>query len=449
MIDERIQVWPENRWYWQYRGKPVLLLGGSDEDDLFNHPELNDANLKVLGECGGNYIRQTLSSRDEGAVKPFLKVGDRYDLDKPNPEFWDRLTTSCVGAYERDIIVQVELWATHDFYRTAWLTNPWNPVNNVNYTTETTKLEAEWEHHPYRNPQPFFRSVPELNNDTVLLAYQERFVCKVLDATIDLPNVLYCLDNETNVPPQWPWYWAQFLADESEKRGLPIQVTEMWGNGDLAGEQHRATYERPDLFSYMEVSQNNTTLGETHYDALLRLRWTLEKHPAGPRPMNNTKVYMTVFDGSGRPVSFREEAVGVDRWWQNVFAGCASTRFHRPLPGKGWGLGLGPKAQRAIRAARTFTGAFDVFHTEPHPELLSEREENEAYCLAKPGEVYAVYFPRGGSVRLDIPQVGRPMTLRWFDPTAARFADPHPIEAGVGVLFKTPSEEQTWLALIK
>jgi hypothetical protein len=37
---DRIQVYEKNPHYWQYKGKPVLLISGSDEDNLFNYPEL-------------------------------------------------------------------------------------------------------------------------------------------------------------------------------------------------------------------------------------------------------------------------------------------------------------------------------------------------------------------------------------------------------------------------
>jgi hypothetical protein len=30
-----LQPWSENPWYRSYHGKPVLLLGGSDDDNLF------------------------------------------------------------------------------------------------------------------------------------------------------------------------------------------------------------------------------------------------------------------------------------------------------------------------------------------------------------------------------------------------------------------------------
>jgi len=441
VADERIQVRPENRWYWQYKGKPVLLLGGSDEDNLFNHPELSRANLATLQRIGGNYVRGTLSCRDEGNVWPFLESDGKYDLHKPNPEFWNRLETSCRDACERDIVVQIEVWATFDFYRDVWLRNPWNPANTVNYTTENTRLVAEWDHHPARKAQPFFSSVPDLNDDTVLLKYQEAFVRKVLDVTVDLPNILYCLDNETATPPEWCWYWGAFLAEESRKRGVPIQVTEMWDSHDVRSEQHSYTYEHPEIFSYVDVSQNNWQIGQTHYDRLMWMRGTLKRQAGGIRPMNNDKVYARLGRESGLV------DISLDRWWQNVFAGCASTRFHRPTGGSG--IGLGPEAQEAIGAARIFTDAFDIFRAEPGPDLLSEREENEAYCLATPGEVYALYFPKAGSVRLDLGQVGRAMALRWFDPRTARFADPQPLGDGADVLLRTPSEEQTWLALIE
>jgi len=440
MAEERIRVWPENRWYWQYRGKPVLLLGGSDEDNLFNHPEMSRANIRMLKKVGGNYIRQTLSCRDEGNVWPFLKAGQRYDLSRPNPEFWDRLRSSCRDALEHDVIVQIELWATFDFYRDVWLRNPWNPVNNVNYTTGDTRLVPEWDRHPARKHQPFFDSVPELNNDTVLLRHQEAFVRKVLEVTIDLPNVLYCCDNETKTPPQWCWYWGRFIAEESKRRGVPVQVTEMWDSHDIRSDEHAATWKHPEIFSYTDVSQNNWQIEQAHYDHLMWFRETLRKQAGGVRPMNNVKVYARL--GGQRGLV----DISIDRWWQNVFAGCASTRFHRPTGGSG--IGLGPEAQQVIHAARVFTDAFDVFHTEPHPELLSEREENEAYCLAKPGEVYALYFPKGGSVCLRIGHPGKQLHLRWFDPTTAMFGEPRPLE-GDSPALRSPHDEHAWLALIQ
>ena len=42
-IDEnRIQIYKTNPQYWQYKSEPVLLLGGSVEDNLFQIPNIEE-----------------------------------------------------------------------------------------------------------------------------------------------------------------------------------------------------------------------------------------------------------------------------------------------------------------------------------------------------------------------------------------------------------------------
>ena len=58
----------------------------------------------------------------------------------------------------------------------------------------------------------------------------------------------------------------------------------------------------------------------------------------------------------------------------------------------------------------------DIFIMKPHMDLLSSREENEAYCMAEPGKQYAVYFTGTGdrSVEVDLSAVSGKMTQRWL-----------------------------------
>ena len=147
--------------------------------------------------------------------------------------------------------------------------------------------------------------------------------------------------------------------------------------------------------------------------------------------------------GGNKP---NDAGINIDRWWQNVFAGCASTRFHRP-PG---GLGLSEAAQKVIRAARVFTSSFDIFRSAPRPDLLSDRQENEAYCLAIPEEVYAVYFPKGGQVNLNIEKLKQPCIIRWFNPNTAEFGKTQNItKNGTKITLRSPDAEQTWLVLVE
>ncbi|GIX07096.1 MAG: hypothetical protein KatS3mg115_1499 [Candidatus Poribacteria bacterium] len=436
--EEGLQPYPANPFYWSYRGEPILLIGGSDEDNLFNDPELFRANLRVYEEIGANYFRCTLSWRDPNNVPPYLPdERGRYDLNRFHPEFWERLETFLQETARRDIFVQIELWATFDYYREHWEKNPFNPKNNLNYTAEESGLPESWSGHPAQGAQPFFRTVPEAEHNRVVLPYQEAFARRVLEIALQYPNVLFCIDNETMAPEAWAVYWAEFIHRAAESLGRRAMVTEMWDPWDLRHEVQQRTLRHPDLFTYVEVSQNNWQEGEVHYNRLLWMRKQIQQ--IGPRPMNNVKVYARL--SGGRP---NDPMVGWDRWWQNLFAGCAATRFHRPPSGSG----ADELAQTAIRSARAFFAVFPPFDAEPRPELLADREENEAYVLAKE-DAFGLYFFRGGEVRLQVGPAER-ATVRWFNGTTGAFREPEevPVEDEF-VRLSSPDRSKTWLALVE
>lgn len=75
MKKNRIQIYKENPRYWQYKGKPVLLIGGSVDDNLFQIPNLKE-HLELLKSVGGNYVRSTMGWTEPGDVPPFKKVSE-------------------------------------------------------------------------------------------------------------------------------------------------------------------------------------------------------------------------------------------------------------------------------------------------------------------------------------------------------------------------------------
>ena len=44
------------------------------------------------------------------------------------------------------------------------------------------------------------------------------------------------------------------------------------------------------------------------------------------------------------------------------------------------------------------------------------QNENSKYCLAKPGEIYVVYLPDGGSAELDLGNSHSVFKVQWFNP---------------------------------
>jgi hypothetical protein len=85
-----------------------------------------------------------------------------------------------------------------------------------------------------------------------------------------------------------------------------------------------------------------------------------------------------------------------------------------PDTGGGWMNGRGDDTMTMLQGylhMSDFFTSFDWWKTEPHDELVS----NGNYCLAKPGEIYAVYLPHGGNVTVQM-QPGQ-YEAAWWNPT--------------------------------
>ena len=155
---DRIQPYAANPRYWQYKGQPVLLLGGTIKDCLFQIPDL-EAHLDLLQSVGGNYVRNTMSDRRTYGyeVPAFHQNADgQYDLNRWNPTYWQRFADFLRWTAERDIIVQIEMWDRFDHSQRHWQEGPLNPANNINYTVEESGLEDRLSRPPWRQPAAFF-----------------------------------------------------------------------------------------------------------------------------------------------------------------------------------------------------------------------------------------------------------------------------------------------------
>ena len=440
---QRIQPCPGNRFYWQYRGQPVLLLGGSREDNLFQVPDL-EAQLDLLASVGGNYLRCTMSSRDPGDVWPFERVPATglYDLNKPGQAYWERFHLFLDLTAERDIIIQIELWDRFDFSRAPWQDNPYNPKSNIDYTVEASGLRPDIYTHPGQRENAFFRTVPNLENNTVVLPYQIQQVTAMLSLSLNYGNVLYCMDNETNGSPEWGAYWSEVIKEQAATVGVTVYTTEMWDDHSLLGPEHANTLDHPELYDFVDISQNNHQVNYEHWANPQEIRRRV-LDSGHTRPLNSVKIYGA---NTGRYGTTRDAQ---ERFWRNIFGGLASSRFHRPTSG----LGHNDIAQAHIRSMRMLTAKIDIFKCEPATERLSNRSRNEAYCTANPGTDYAVFFPDGGDVRLDVSAAeGRPGTVQWLDIRNCRWTGAPQavlVDAASAAHLVTPAEEGYWAAVIK
>ena len=414
MAKTGIAIFPDNPYYWTYDGNPTFLIGGSPTDNLYQYvddPEMGvEQALDDLLAAGGNYVRHTMQSRmipgkEDVIIQAFEQTDDgMYDLESWNPAYWDRLETILEWTDERDVVVQLTFWDRFDFADHSngnWRRyNPWNPANNVTYTSHETGLPAEWDRHPARLIHRFMLSVEDEND--ALLPHQERYVAKVLEHSLPYDHVLYNVSNETRAPKSWGDHWAEFTherADESDAG--PVYVTQMYDVWDITADMHRRTSDDPETYDYVDVSQNNQLTGEEHYEHLLEVR---NRFADRPWPLNNVKCY----GADGGPHGDTRD--GLERFWQSIFGGCASIRFHRPSSG----LGISELAQQHIRAARDVTDRLDLATTEPAPDLV---DGNGVRCLRDESTVL-VLFVDGGSATLDVKG-----HLQWYDVAESSWTD--------------------------
>jgi len=441
--EQRIKPYAKNPRYWQYKGKPVLLLGGSKTDHIFLLEDLEE-HLDEIAAAGGNYVRNTMSQREGLELKAHKRLANgKFDLEQWNPVYWERFENCLRWCRERDIIMQIEVWDRFDFSQEYWQTSPWRPGNNVNYTNAETGLQENYPAPAWRDRQPFFHTIPGMagynKRYDIVRRHQERFVAKVLSYSLDYGNVLYCMNNETSTAPEWGRYWMKFIRDRAAEKGIEVYVTDMFDDGwnPQSSSKIRQALDDPKTYSFIDISQvNSRTFNEAHW---VNVKWLCDQVKRHPRPLNNTKIYSDgqTSWGSGTPVD------GVERFWRNLIAGSASCRFHRP----GAGIGLNDTAKACIRAARQVERLVKFWDIEPRMDLLGSRSKDEAYLAARPPEAYLLFFTNGGSVVLELEAREAKLRLYWIDITTGRSTGRSDVVAAKTVTVTTPGKGP-WAAVL-
>ncbi len=231
----------------------------------------------------------------------------------------------------------------------------------------------------------------------------------------------------------------KFIRDKAAAMGVEIYLTDMFDDGwkPQSSAKIRQAFDNPEIYPFIDISQvNSRTFHEAHWKNLL---WLIEQRKKHPRPLNHTKIYsdgQTTW-GSGTPKD------GIERFWRNLIAGSASCRFHRPTGG----IGLNDMSKACIRAGRKVEQHVKFWDVEPRMDLLSDRQSDEAYLSARPGEKYVLYFTQGGSVGLDLTDHRGNFQLRWISIRTGDRAEKMFVSGGKVVTINAPSEAP-WVATI-
>ena len=469
-----IQPWSENPHYWEYKGNPVLLLGAFDhghnpfiDGSTRDTVSVDDIDVIVnqiaeMVDAGGNVLRCVL---DPGAgarlgIHSFKKDNTgTFDLNMPQGEYWQRLSTFITEAEKRDVIVELEIWDRFDWFGKNWQACPFNPKNNINYTYENTNLKPSYERGEIYLNHPMAIGVPHHPNyDSVSVdikekydrvrEFQEIFVSQVYRVTKSHGNVLYNMNNETSEHPAWGEYWIKHLKQRADEDDIKIICTNMQdGIFDLEeSEELQRQFNHPELYDYLDISQINSRLrDEAHWHAV---EWIATR-----AHQKDFLLYMTKLYGSDarEPDPWASWKPGdtdnaIEEWWRNLIAGVAGVRFHRPTSG----IGLSDKAKACIRATRKIESKIKFWDVKPRQDLLTDRDEDEAYLAADPGKHYILYFTHkgAGSIGLNLERFDKKFDIHWLNIDTGNWNDSATINGGGIVTLSRPDDTAHWAAAL-
>ncbi|MCD6544294.1 MAG: hypothetical protein J7K34_07270 [Flavobacteriaceae bacterium] len=454
-----IHIYDKNPMYWQYDGEPVFLFGGSSNDNLHQNDGLI-AELNLLDSLGGNFVRGNMSWRDEGDVKPYNDVNGIFDLDDFNTDYWNRFESLVTETKKRGIVIQLEIWPTVDFHKfndRGWNENPFNPLFNSNYTTETSGLPEEHHVYHWEKLNPFFETVPGLSNSNEsVLEYQRKYVDKILSYTLESDNILYCINNENYSQMKWREYWISYIKEAAKRKSKKVYCTDMFDNWDNTGKrvvpQNNVTLydhpnhdkagsvqtmiDHPEIYDFIDVSNNGAQFNEIHYSTLYTVY--RDVHESGhPRPINVDKIY----GGPINDIWTGDAEQGAERFWRNLFAGLASARFHRPI----YGIGLNEYAQRHVKSMSMLLNQINLFEMEPDPWFVAYKGKHEVYTLANSQEgKYAILYLDGGEHAVNF--LGK-VQIEWLNILENKWLKTEEVDLKKGTRLKAPDSE-FWIAYI-
>ena len=288
---------------------------------------------------------------------------------------------------------------------------------------------AEWrqlfEHMQTRGVVPYII----LEDDSAWKDYDhDRYYREIIARFGDLPAVLFNIGEESNEN----YKLEQGLAlakqfKEIDPYGHPLGIHNV-------NRANNVYIDSPHVdFTAIQTGQPGTRKGVKHAveHNEISIDW-IERCQARDR-----RVLMVNFD-EGRPEHDRMA------WWSAYIGGGVwEAHVVEPYdqPHSAW-----ETTWKELVGARAFMESLPCWEMQPHNELVTF---GRAFCLAKPGEVYAAYLPEGGEVRLKLIS-GREYTCDWWNPENGkddRFQDQIVVGGGAAT-FAAPGDGDWALRIV-
>jgi hypothetical protein len=399
-----IRLHPDNTHYFEWRGKPTLLItSGEHYGALLNREfdyvryfdELKKHNFNLTRVFSGTYREapgsfnitgNTLAPAPEKFICPWARragTDGKFDLAKWDGSYFSRLKDILKEASGRGIVVEVVLFCTM-YDDTLWNASPMNARNNINGIGDVGRGEV-------------FSA-----KDKRLLEIQTKLARKMAMELNEFDNVYFEICNE-------PY----------ERGGL----TREWTDQIVAAIVHAES----SLPNKHLIAQGFPPGDET-IDRLNPAISILNFHATTAKSVRFNYHF-------NKPIAFDETGgdVGGDAYraqgWDFMIGGGAvfdhldfSFTTARPdgsafpLP-DGTPGGGGPELRRQLAVLKSFIESLDFIHMKPADDLVKNSASGETIrVLANAPKSYALYINGGSSAKFEFSLPKGHYEITWIDP---------------------------------
>lgn len=437
-----LKVLPGNpRYFADGNGKTVFLTGSHTWNNLVDIDRLTppanpvfdfDAYLSFLAAHHHNCFRLWMWDNSaifdaKGKVSyrqaplPYVRTGPgsaldgkpRFDLEKFDPAYFDRLRKRTVAAGDRGMYVIVMLFQGFSLIKKPPHEDPW-PGHCFNLANNINNIDGDPDH---KGNGLYTRTL----DNPAIIALQEAYVRKVVDTVNDLDNVLYEITNEDDGSPAdtaWQYHMIEVLRkyEAGKPKQHPIGMTVQWPQPNNA----------PLLASSAEWISPGEEGG----------------YQTDPPAADGSKVILNDSDHTAFFTVLQKMGIDGQRaWvWKNFTRGLQVLFMDPYLDPAPWGAlnrngpfdGKPDPYYEVLRInmgyTRTYADRMNLAAMTPQPASASS-----GFCLASAAPrraEYLVYLPQGPWVTVDLTGVSGRLAVEWFNPSTGAVIKAQPVAGG-------------------
>ncbi len=449
---------PRDSRYLEYQGKPIILITSAEHYGAVLNLDFDyDRYLETLAADGLNYTRLFTGSYVERAssfgieknslapargrlIVPwarsdqpgYINGGNRFDLNRWDPQYFQRLKDFVTKAADRGIIVEVTLFSS-TYQNGYWEYSPLHPHNNINLQGPVERLKLH------------------TLDDGPLLAIQEKLVRKFVRELNGFNNVFFEIQNEpyadrpeTAAPinpylPDWKKEWRNRvdLADQASL-GWQRKIASF-----IVDEESRLPVKHL-------IAQNFCNFGYpiANLDENIRI---LNFHYAFPEAVALNYGYERVmsFDESG--FSGSDDAAYRRQAWKFILAGGGifNSLDYSFYPGAEGGSGENrapgggsPALRKQLGILKRFIEDFDYLSMGPDPRAVRLSPACRWQALANRYREFAIYVEGESSCPVTLNLYPGDWHAEWLDTRTGEVVKTQDVNSnGVSTRLETPAFE--------